>query len=147
MKQGKVITNNFTETIKRSINNTLNFENMTLFEQYNYESSEKKLKSNLNLCIQNNFIINSVVPYLRTNSTLETINENDRERFNRNPIKLSLYKYNVIDYWWILLAVNGYFNPSEFHDFLFLRIPNKDTIISILDKELYTQKPYGIVPS
>jgi hypothetical protein len=90
--------------------------------------------------------MNEVIPYLREVSPLEVISEGDRKRFRRNPMKLSYYRYGVIDYWWIILAVNGYFSPSEFFDFVYLRIPSINDISNIVDKELFTGKAYGVVP-
>jgi hypothetical protein len=147
MKQGRVIAEDFTETIRRSVDNTLNFENTSIFEKYDYDNEKKKLGSALNLCVANNYIFDSVIPYLRSVSPLEAIKEDERKRFDRNPMKMSYYRYGVIDYWWILLAVNGYFNPEEFHDFIYLRMPNKATIGTIVDRELFTDKPYGIIPA
>jgi hypothetical protein len=146
MKQGRTIITDFSETIKRSLENTLNFENHTIFEKYDYEQENKKVGTVLNLCLKHNFIQNTLIPYLRETSPLESISDNDRKEFDRNPLKLSYYKYGVIDYWWILLAINGYFNPSEFHDFRFLRIPLKPTIASVLDKEMFNNKLYGVIP-
>jgi hypothetical protein len=146
MKQGRVIIDDFTETIKRSLDNTLNFENLSLFENYNFEEEDSKLNSNLNLCLANNYMMAEVIPYLRKTSSLEVISENDRNRFYKNPMKFSYSRYGVIDYWWIILAVNGYFSPSEFFDFVYLRVPTKDEIANIIDKELFTSKPYGVVP-
>jgi hypothetical protein len=146
MKQGKIILNNFKENIKRSLDNTLNFENHTIFEKYDYEQESKKTGSILNLCFQYNFIYTILVPHLREVSPLQAMSKDDREKFNHNPFKLSYYKYGIIDYWWILLAVNGYFNPSEFHDFYFLRIPLKSDISSILDREMFNNTMYGKIP-
>jgi hypothetical protein len=146
MKQGKTIITNFSETIKRSLENTLNFENHTIFEKYDYEQENKKVGTVLNLCLKHNFIQNTLIYYLRETSPLESMSDTDRKEFDRNPLKLSYHKYGVIDYWWILLAVNGYFNPSEFHDFHFLRIPLKSTISSILDKEMFNNTLYGVIP-
>jgi hypothetical protein len=146
MKQGRVIISDFKESMKRSLENTLNFENHTVFERYDYEQDSKKIGTVLNLCLGHNFIQSTIIPYLREISPLESMTDNDRQEFDRNPLKLSYYKYGVIDYWWILLAVNGYFNPSEFHNFRFLRIPLKSKIISILDSEMFNNKLYGIIP-
>jgi hypothetical protein len=146
MKQGRVIISDFTETIKRSLDNSLNFENHSLFEKYDFHEDYKKIGSVLNLCVSTNYILETLIPHLREVSPIESMNEEDRKRFNRNPMKLSYYKYGVIDYWWILLSVNGYFNAAEFHDFLYLRIPNKADIGTILDREVFTDKPYGIIP-
>jgi hypothetical protein len=146
MKQTKIIINNFTESIKRSLVNTLNFENISLYEKYDYEEDKKKLGSLLNLCVTKNFVYDTVIPYLREHSPLEAMSENDRKIYFRNPMKLSYDRYGVIDYWWLILGINGYFNPYEFHDFMYLRIPSTNSVATIIDKELYNNKNYGIIP-
>jgi hypothetical protein len=146
MKQGKIIEDDFKSTISRSLENTLNFENHTIFEQYNFEDDDKKVESSLNICLHHNYILDTIIPYLRANSILESISEADREAFKRNPMKLSYYRYGVTDYWWIILAVNGYFNPYEFQDFEYLRLPTKSEIATIIDREMYNNHNYGVVP-
>jgi hypothetical protein len=146
MKQGRIINDNFKATIARSLDNTLNFENHTIFEKYNYEDEDKQVDSVLNLCLHNNYILDTLVPHLRNTSTLEVMSENDRDTYKRNPMKLSYHRYGIIDYWWILLAVNGYSSPYEFQDFEYLRIPTKTEIASIIDKEMFNNKQYGIMP-
>jgi hypothetical protein len=146
MKQGKIIENDFKSAISRSLENTLNFENHTIFEKYDYEEDDRKVGSALNICLHHNYIFDTIIPYLRNNSALEVISDADRQSFKKNPMKLSYYKYGVIDYWWILLAVNGYFNSHEFQDFEYLRIPTKQEIATILDREMYNNHNYGAVP-
>jgi hypothetical protein len=146
MKQGKIIESNFKETIKRSLDNTLNFENHTIYEKYDYEDENKRLGSSLNICLGDNYILNVVVPYLRSNSPIEFFRPQESALYEYRPMKLSYAKYGVIDFWWILLSVNGYFNPIEFHSFEYLIIPNKNDLAAIIDKELYTNKGYGVIP-
>jgi hypothetical protein len=146
MKQGRIIENDFKSTISRSLDNTLNFENHTIFEKYDWEEEEKRVGSVLNICLHHNYIYDNIVPYLRSHSVLEVISDADMELYSRNPMKLSYDKYGVTDYWWILLAVNGYFNPYEFQDFDYLRVPSKSEISLIIDRELYNNRSYGIIP-
>jgi hypothetical protein len=146
MKQTKIIVNNFSESMRRSLINTLNFEHISLFEKYDYDEDKRKLGSLLNLCITQNFVYDTVIPYLREQSPLEVMSEHNRKNYFRNPMKLSYDRYGVIDYWWIILGINGYFNPYEFHDFMYLRIPSANSVATIIDKELYNNKNYGIIP-
>jgi hypothetical protein len=146
MKQGKVIEDNFRSTIERSLENTLNFENHTIFEKYDYDETDRKVGSILNICLHHNYIYDTIIPYLRGHSVLEAVSESDRESFKKNPLKLSYYRYGVTDYWWIILAVNGYSNPYEFQDFQYLRMPTKTEIATIIDREMYNNHNYGTVP-
>jgi hypothetical protein len=146
MKQGRIIETDFKSSIERSLDNTLNFENHTIFEKYDYDEDNKKVGSVLNLCIHHNYIFDTIVPYLRNNSNLELISDEMRELYKKNPMKLSYDRYGVTDYWWIILTVNGYFNPYEFQDFEYLRMPLKSEIALIIDRELFNNKNYGIVP-
>jgi hypothetical protein len=146
MKQGKTIENDFRLSISRSLENTLNFENHTQFEKYESDNEKKRVPSTLNLCLHHNYIFDTIIPYLRNTSVLEPVTDKEREEYCRNPMKLSYDKYGVVDYWWILLAVNGFFNPYEFHDFYYLRIPTKSEIASIIDRELFNNNTYGIIP-
>jgi hypothetical protein len=143
MKQGKIIESNFKKTIERSLENTLNFENHTIVEKYDYEDATQQIGSVLNLSMGENYILNTIIPYLRKNSPIEYFREQERLSYERRPMKLSYHKYGVIDFWWILLSVNGFFNPSEFHSFEYLRIPDRNVISNIIDKELFTNKNYG----
>jgi hypothetical protein len=145
MKQARTNQINFKSTIETALENTLNFENHTLFESYDYEDGTRKAGSLFNLCIAHNYIIESVIPYLRYNSPLEAFNEKDRESIERRPNVLSYQKYGCIDYWWILLAVNGYFNASEFQGFTALFIPKKEDIESMLNRELFNEQRFGII--
>jgi hypothetical protein len=146
MKQGKIIEGDFKEAINRSLENTLNYENHTLYEKYDYDEESRQIGSILGLTSKDNFIMNKIIPYLRDNSPLEYYQEKDRVIYENRPMKLSLHKYGVIDFWWILLAVNGYFNPREFHSFEYLHIPKRSDLEVIIDKELYTNKDYGVIP-
>ena len=59
---------------------------------------------------------------------------------------LSYYTYGTIDYWWVILAVHGYFNPQEFTGFEKLYIPDKNTIAQIIDKMEYSDGTVGVIP-
>jgi hypothetical protein len=146
MNQGRIVEKSFTESVKRSLENTLNFENHTLFEFYNYENENDMLPSALKLCVQENYILQTIIPYLRKEAELKSFTDEEQKRYNRKPSLLSYDKYGCIDYWWILLAINGYFNPSDFHDFQYLRIPSSEVIARVLDKEAFSNTQMGVLP-
>jgi hypothetical protein len=147
MKQGRIITDDFTETVRRSLTDTLNFENHSLYEKYDYEEEGRKLGSALNLCLADNYILSALIPWLRKESPVELMSDSDRIIYNKNPMKLSYHRYGTGGYWWIILGVNGYFNPYEFHDFIYLQIPGQAAIASALDRELFNNKNYGVIPA
>ena len=146
MKQGTVIENNIFETMKGALGNTLNFENCSSFEEYDYEKEGSKLGSALGLCYENNYILKTLVPYLKEKTPVQTFTEEQQELYAGKPMKLSMDVYGVIDYWWIILAVNGYANPIDFRSFNTLLIPSKSDIASILDKESFSNEKIGKIP-
>lgn len=130
---------------KRSAENTVNFENCSLFTLYNFENS-KKYDSVLGLCDQRNIILEQAVPYLRANSDIKLYNENEAKSFWGKPLALSLAEYGITDYWWLILAVNNYFNAEDFTGWNMLIIPNTAIIESYMDKETYVEKELGYIP-
>jgi hypothetical protein len=122
----------------------LNFENSSIFEDYVSETSIKGDTTVLGISTINSIIIDSIAPYLRsiTNSTI--ISEEKQKIYKCRPWKLSYDTYNVTDYWYLLLAVNNYVSVYDFKNFKLLYIPDKDTIESVINKELYKNKKIGV---
>ena len=87
-----------------------------------------------------------IIEYLKQNSTLEYFQEEERKKYYGKPMYLSYSKYGVTDYWWVILAVNGYFNPYEFTGWETLIIPNENDIEKIMDKEIYVNPWLGVIP-
>lgn len=129
---------------EKTKNNTINFENCTIFEKYDYRDNEKG--TSLGLFYPNNYILNTIVPYLKANSNIKKYSEEDAEKYYGKPLALSMHEYGTIDYWWIILAVNGYFNAVEFTGWKQLIIPAKYEISNIIDKEMYVDDTIGKLP-
>lgn len=146
MLQEQVTEHDIFETMRKSVNNSINFENCTEFKEYDYDADESKVGSALGLCYTENYIINTVVPYLKNNGELRSFSEKEVEKYSYRPMTMSFDVYGVIDYWWVILAVNGYKNPNEFHSFTSLIVPTIGEIESILDKEMYANESVGNVP-
>ena len=147
MVQATIKTKSPIQAAKLALKNTLNFENCTFFTKYDYEDSDKSLGSSLNLYWQDNFILNTIVPYLKENSNIKEFSDSDKERYYEKPMTLSYYTYGTIDYWWVILAVNGYFNPQEFTGFDKLYIPDQNAIAQIIDKMEYSDGTVGVFPN
>ena len=137
----------FTKNIANSLDNSLNFENCSIFTKYDFEDTASALGSAFGLCDQRNYIIEELVPYLKENAEMRAFSEDEIKNFEYRPMALSVYYYNVIDYWWIILAVNGYFNPREFHSFKTLIIPVKSDIETVLNRELFANSKVGAIPT
>jgi hypothetical protein len=146
MKDNKIDEMNFIENAKLAEPNTLNFENHTMYDRYNFEGRNKQVESVLNLCIDDNYIISEIVPYLRKVSKYTTFDDNDRSKYEYKPMALSFAIYHKIDYWWLILVINGYFNARDFHSFDRLMIPTKEEMEGIMDKEIYANPRIGVFP-
>lgn len=141
-----VTNHNIFDTMRRSKVNSTNFENCSEFKEYDYENETSKVGSSLGLCYSENYILNSVVPYLKENGEMKAFSEKEVEKYSYRPMSMSFDLYGVIDYWWIILAVNGYKNPADFHSFNALIIPTVSEIESIFDKEVFANENVGVVP-
>ncbi len=144
MKKANVDKKQFRNTFDKSVENTMNFENCSTFDKYNYE--DNPIESDLGLCLADNYVLNTVVPYLKNNSKNKLYEKGTAKKYYGKPMKLSYDTYGVIDYWWIILAVNGYFNPRDFINWETLIIPTVNEIESIVDRELYINKDIGVIP-
>ncbi len=145
MKKAYVDPKVFRDTYRKSMENTINFENCSSFTKYNYE--DKPIDSKLSLCLADNYIMTTVIPYLKDKSETKLYDKETAERYYYGrPMKLSLDEYGVTDFWWIILAVNGYFNPRDFINWDSLIIPKINDIESIIDKELYVNPDIGVLP-
>lgn len=121
--------------------NTTSFENCTVFTLYDY--LEKPLGSALSLNLHDNYIINDVIPYLRSQTTPRIFDKSVAKRYYNRPMSLSYNEYATTEYWWILLGVNGYLTPQEFHDWVQLYIPSISKIEQIIDREMYVNEEFG----
>jgi len=131
----------FRQAMKRSAENTIVFENCTVFHKYN--TPDNRYTNVLNLCVQENYILNEIVPYLKTKSTVKLYTPELAEPFYGKPMKLSYDLYGITDYWWLIMAVNGYFVSQDFTGWNRLLIPARSDIENILDRALYSNSEIG----
>lgn len=130
---------------KRTKDNTILFENCSSFQIYNYEVNSK-YTSALGLCDIENYILIEVIPYLKIVSPTHVFQEEAARKFWGKPLALSYEKYNTTDFWWLLLAVNGYTCPQDFENWTRLIIPELSKIETVMDKETYCNKELGVIP-
>lgn len=146
MKEGKVNVKNFKETVNNALGNTFNFENCSVFKKYNYEDNLNNIEQILNLCDADNYVINTIIPYLKNTSDVKIYTTEQAASYEGKPMSFSKDEYGVIDYWWIILALNGYICPQDFKDFEQLIVPKKSELTSIFDKEDFANEFMGKIP-
>lgn len=139
MKEASVNLKAFRTAMERSLTNTIAFENCTEFIKYN----NSKYTDPLGLCLQNNYILNEVIPYLKTSSEIKTYKKEIAEDYYGKPMKLSYDEYGITDYWWIIMAVNDYFFSQDFINWETLIIPSRSDISKVMDKALYSNESIG----
>ncbi len=131
---------------ERTKDNTILFENCSAFQLYNYEVNSK-YKSALGICDSENYILIEMVPYLKAVSPLRMYSEEGASKFWGRPLALSYDIYGTTDFWWLLLAVNGYTCPQDFINWTKVIIPEISVIESIMDKVTYCDKDLGKIPT
>lgn len=132
------------ESQRKSKDNSLNFEKCSYFEKY--ENSLKGITSQLGLCMGDNMILKRLIPYLKGKSKTKIYAKEAAKRFYNRPLALSYEEYGRIDFWWIILAINDYINPQDFHDWTSLIIPSLEEISLTFDKESYLNNEIGVIP-
>lgn len=133
-------------TINDQIFSTLSFENIcNTFEYSNPESAQLSITSR-GLRLYENVVLDKLLDILRNNSKIRAFTDEELNKYRFRPKFLSLDIYGVTDYWWIILAVNGLTNDSEFENFFTLLIPDKDMVRKYIDMELF-KDPINHTPS
>ena len=144
MKIQQVKEDNFALSIERTLDNTLNFEQSSILDKYVSDDASQGDSSVLGLYRFSSVILDSVVPYLKQVSSYTQYTDEEEKLYRNKPMKLSLDTYGVTDFWYIILAVNGYMSPSEFKNFKTLLIPSKTVIESTVNSILFNNSDIGI---
>jgi len=134
----KFSDNNFQDSINKSQENTLLFENCS--DMYTYEQNNPGYNSSRKLRIYENRILNKYIPLFKQYGEIKLFTDDEIKKYQYRPKRLSLEYYGTIDFWWIILAVNGYMSILDFKNFSSLIIPDKDVIIKTVDEELRKNK-------
>lgn len=146
MVKGEGDEKDFVANAVNTAENTVNFENCSSFTKYDYEDKNKSVGTALNLCYSENYILNTIIPYLKENSEIRLYDKEEAEQYYGQPMKFSYDEYSSTEFWWIILAINGYFNPREFTGWTQLVVPTLTTLEQIIDRELYVNEDIGNIP-
>jgi hypothetical protein len=144
MKIMNPLLSDFTSSIERTSKNTLCFENSSVFTPYVNPNGTTGDSTILGLYKINNVILEKLIPYLKSVSSFTMMSEDQEKKYRNKPMLLSYDTYGLIDYWYILLAINGYISPYEFKHFKYLYIPAVSDIESIVDAEFYKKTNIGV---
>ena len=132
-------TRDYTETIDRKLNNTLNFENISNRDEYANISLAQLDTTSKGLHLHENLVLEKMIPIIEENSDLLIVKADMLRRYKYRPKAVSLDQYGVSDFWYIILAVNRFSSPFEFTNFNSLLIPNRKFMDKFIDNELYTR--------
>ena len=144
MVKGEIEDNDYIASAENTKDNTTNFENCSLFTKYDYE--DDPIGNALNLCYSDNYILSTIIPYLKDKADIKLYSKEEASEYYGQPMKFSYDEYGSTEFWWIILAINGYFNPREFTGWTQLVIPSMSTIEQIIDRELYVNEDIGVIP-
>lgn len=128
--------NSFHDSITTTAKNTLNFENSCAIFDYinneleNYKTSNRKLKY---------FDIIFITKYydvLVDSATKAVLSPEQQRRYYRNPKLLSYDRYGVIDFWYLILLLNGWNSAYDMIDLnRSILMPNSQKVSEILTQE------------
>jgi hypothetical protein len=139
----KPITGDFLGNVERTIKNTLNFEQSSLYRPY-LDEEDASSESILSLYEIDNVIIQTLIPILKQSSSIRDFSRDEEHRYQFRPMGLSKAIYGMIDYWYILLAVNDYASPYEFKNFRSLLVPTQNQLESVLDQIKFNGMTMGV---
>ena len=130
----------YKETIDRQVDNTLSFENICNRYEYVNPYVAQVSSTSLGLTIHDNVVLGKLISQMFSSSNPRIFTDDELKKYRFRPKWLALDHYGATDYWWIILAVNGYSSDLAFDDFYSLMLPNRDDIHRLIDDELF-QKP------
>ena len=139
----KPVNNDFQTNITRALNNTTNFEQSSTYEKYRDEEDADSTSA-LDLYNIESVIINQVAPILKTVAETRRYDERDEARYRFRPMQLSKDVYGMVDFWYIILAVNDFQSPYEFKDFKTLLVPTQSQIETIMDQAKFNGLSVGV---
>lgn len=134
--QHKRSLKDFTYTTDQMVSNTLSFENICNQTEYSNPDSVQVATTSRALRLFDNIVLIKLLDVLRNNSKIRAFSDDELKKYRFRPKYLSLESYGCTDYWWIILAVNGYINDMEFDNFSSLLLPDKDIMRRYIDNEL-----------
>lgn len=136
----------YTATINDQIYSTLSFENVCNSYEYSNPESAQLAITSRSLRLYDNIVLDKMLDVIRAGSKIRAFTDDELNKYRFRPKYLSLDIYGVTDYWWIIMAVNGMTNDSEFENFFTLLIPDKELVRKYIDMELF-KDPVKFTPS
>lgn len=114
MKRFNIHPMDFKITYENLAKNSLQFENICTSES----AIIGREFSRLNILIWNCALLDTYLPSIIENANAMRFNSRvDAEKYYMNPQRLSADVTGVTDYWYLILAMNGYQSRFEFKDF------------------------------
>lgn len=125
----KNIITNITE---RSSNSVL-FENSSYIKEYTNSQLKHYKTTDLGLKVYKPLFLTKYLPELKQSAKRIFLTQREVDNYYHDPKRFSLEKLGSIDYWYIVLAINRMFSPSEFHGFENgVLVPDLNQVASIM---------------
>lgn len=132
----------YSRTIENLNKNTLTFENATTREFYEDPNIPSMEKTVTNLTFFE-IPIFDLLPAFRAKSYYQRFHRNDIQKYEFKPKLLSFDLYKYTDFWYIILAMNGYSSVYDFKNFKVLELPKLEVVEEYIDKLKYTNPDIG----
>lgn len=127
---------NFYKSITNTAKNSLNFENCCDALPYTNTDLSHAQTTATNLYITDLFFTSKYLSRIKENATKTFIPQKDRDKYLRNPKKLSYDKFQTIDYWYLILILNGWNCAFDMMDLdREILLPNLNDISEIITNE------------
>jgi len=135
MLRYSITPTNFIITHSTIAKNTLQFENMCIKDKPYYTNET----SRFGLFTWDNPLLNTYLPSIIDNAKMLAFpNPTTASKYYQNPQKVSIDISGLSDYWYIILAMNGYTSRYEFKDFTSVLIPDinyMNKLVTSIEKE------------
>lgn len=133
----RYINSNFGKSMSRVMNNTLNFENCSNTYAYGTTDPTGPGISSRGILYFDNIVLDRLIDYIKSNATLKSFSIDEMNVYRYRPKRLSLDTYGVVDYWWLILAINQIPSVLKFNNFSYLLMPDQATTETAINEELF----------
>lgn len=136
MVMNQIDETDFSKSITKCAKNSLNFENSSRIENYVNKDLDYFQTSVRSLKLFDVLFITKYRDKLISTAQKIILSEQEQMKYYRNPKYLSYDKFDVIDYWYIILLINNWKSAFEMTDLNHpILIPNASTISEIITQE------------